>query len=128
MEFLTAIAIFLSPYLVKAGEKVSEETVKTLFETRQDLAEKFKSLFHNEIITLNLNESSTADETKKLLEAEPEIREEIQKKVESNLDLLKELENALWQKGIELTINAKTIGQVINNPSAPINQTITFND
>jgi hypothetical protein len=127
MELLSVVFAFLSPYLVKAGEKVSEETVKTLFESRQDLAKKFKGLFQNEIITLGLNETFTAEKTTKLIEAKPEVKEDIRKKIEANRGLFDELVNALKQKDGGININAKNIGQVINNPSAPITQTNKFN-
>jgi hypothetical protein len=126
MELLTAVAVFLSPYLDKAGEKVAEETVKTLFEKRQDLAEKFKNLFKDEIIKLGLNENSNAADTTKLLQAKPEIEKEIRQKIENNQDLLNELVSALQLQDSRITINAKNIGQAIINPSGPIYQNNEF--
>jgi hypothetical protein len=126
MELLTAVAVFLSPYLDKAGEKVAEETVKTLFEKRQDLAEKFKNLFKDEIIKLGLNENSNAADTTKLLQAKPESEKEIRQKIENNQDLLNELVSALQLQDSRITINAKNIGQAIINPSGPIYQNNEF--
>lgn len=126
----TALGIFLAPFLLKAGEKVTEKTVEALFDSRKDLAEKFKGLFATEIISLGLNDSSSPIEITKQLEAKPEIKGEISKKVANNQDLLLELVEAFKQMPQaefgEITINAKNIGQVINNPTASINQTNTF--
>lgn len=127
LEILTALAAFLSPYLVKAGEKVSEKTVETLFESRHDLAEKFKGLFQDEIITLGLNETSSFEETTKLLEANPEVIETIRQKIETNQDLLEDLVKASKLinrpefKGLQ--INAEKIGQV--NIKSTVSQNIT---
>jgi hypothetical protein len=122
---LTALAVFLSPYLVKAGEKIAEKTVEVLFESRKGLAEKFTGLFHQEITTLGLNDAATMEEVTEKLEARPEVKEEVRKKLESNPDLLNELAEAAKSAGI--TINAQNIGQVINNPTGPITQNNTFN-
>lgn len=107
MDILTPIAVFLSPYLAEAGKTVATETVKTLFASRQDLAERFKSLFHDEIITLGLNEATTAEDTVKLLSAKPEVKEEIRQKVENNQDLMELLTKAL-SKQEGRTISCKT--------------------
>jgi hypothetical protein len=127
VELLTALAVFLSPYLIKAGEKVSEKTVETLFESRFDLVEKFKDLFQDEIITLGLNETSNFEETTKLLEANPEVIETIRQKVETNQDLLNDLVktsqliNRPEFKGLQ--INAEKIGQI--NINSTVSQNIT---
>jgi len=121
---LTALGVFLAPYLQKAGEKVAEKTIETLFDSRKDLAEKFTGLFHQEIITLGLNDSATTEEVVEQLEAKPEIKAEIAKKVVDNRDLLDELAEAFKPMGI--TINAKNIGAVINQPTGPINLNNTF--
>ena len=127
MELLTALAVFLSPYLVKAGEKVSEKTVETLFESRLDLVEKFKDLFQDEIITLGLNETSNFEETTKHLEANPEVIETIRQKVETNQYLLNDLVktsqliNRPEFKGLQ--INAEKIAQI--NFNSTVAQNIT---
>ena len=127
MITITAIALFLSPYLVKAGEKVAEKTVETLFDSRKDIANKFLDMFKPEFQTLGLSEGSTTEEIAKQLEAKPEVKEAIRQKVVANKDLLDELVTALQQKDSGININAKNIGQVINNPTAPVTQTNTFN-
>ena len=118
----TALAVFLLPFLTKAGEKLTEKTVETLFDSHADLAEKFRGLFKPEFQTLGLSEISTTEEITKQLEAKPEVQEAIRQKVETNQDLL----NDLVQSNNQITINAKNIGQIINNPNAPVNQTVTF--
>lgn len=97
MITIAAIAAFLSPFLVKAGEKVAEKTVERLFDSRKDLAEKFFGLFKTEFQTLGLNETSTPEEITKQLEAKPEVKEEIRRKVEdtNNQDLMNQLTEAL---------------------------------
>jgi hypothetical protein len=120
---LATIAVFLSPYLVKAGEKISEETVKTLFESRQDLADKFKGLFRDEIISLSLHEAPSLEETIKLLEAKREIQETIRKKVEANQDLLNDLVSVLSVKISGVSINAEKIAQI--NINSTVSQNIT---
>ena len=127
MITITAIFAFLSPYLIKAGEKVAEKTVETLFDSRKDLADKFFGLFKPEFQTLGLSESSTTEEITEQLEAKPEVKEIIRQKVEANQGLLNETVSALQLIDSGITINAKNIGQVINNPTAPISQTNTFN-
>ncbi len=126
MITFAAIAAFLSPFLYKAGEKVLDKTVEALFDSRKDLAEKFLDVFKPEFQTLGLSESSTTEEIIKQLEAKPEVKEAIRAKVEANQDLLNELVSALQKVDSGITVNAKNIGQVINNPTAPITQTNTF--
>lgn len=127
---LTAIAVFLSPYLKKAGEKVAEKTIETLFDSRKDLAEKFAGLFKTEIISLGLSDTAPGSEVKSRLEATTELKSSVENKVVNNQALLAELVEAFRQmpqsefEGI--TINAKSIGQIINNPTGTINQTNTF--
>lgn len=127
---LATIALFLAPFLQKAGEKVTEKTVETLFDSRKDLAEKFKGLFQSEIISLGLVDVSSSTEIVKQLEAKPDIKEKIRRKVVDNPALLTEVIQAFRQMPQselnEITINAKNIGQVINNPTAPITQNNTF--
>jgi hypothetical protein len=103
----TAIAVFLAPYLQKAGEKVAERTVETLFDSRQDIAERFKGLFKNELISLDLGNTISSDEIKQKLEANPQIMEEIHKLVLDHQDLLNKVAEAL-SKQEGRTINTKT--------------------
>jgi hypothetical protein len=127
---LTAIAVFLSPFLKKAGEKVAEKTIETLFESRRDLAEKFTGLFKTDIISLGLSDSASTTEVRARLEASSEAKASVENKVVNNQRLLAELVEAFRQlpqaefEGI--TINAKNIGQVINNPTGAITQNNTF--
>src|ERR1051325_605695 len=126
---LAAIAAFLAPYLSKAGEKVAEKTVEIVLDSRKDLANRFKGLFSTEIISLNLSEASQLNEIHERLESQPELREHLTKKISSNRDLLRELVEAFRQmpqpEFAGVTINAKNIGQVINNPTGPISQNNT---
>jgi hypothetical protein len=127
---LTALAVFLAPYLHKAGEKVAEKTVEELFNARTELAERFSSLFKTDIISLNIGDSAPPTKIASQLELQPEVKEGIRKKIEANQDLLVELvetsEHMPHTKFGGITINAKNIGQAINNPYAPITQTNTF--
>lgn len=120
MEPITAttIAVFLAPYLQKAGEKVTEKTIEILFDSRKDLAEKFRGLFENEIITLGLNEPSS-EKAIELLSAKPEIIEEVREIVLANQDLLKQVAEAL-SKQEGRTINTKTY--IENAENFTINQ------
>ncbi|MEZ5425704.1 MAG: hypothetical protein R2747_05525 [Pyrinomonadaceae bacterium] len=128
---LTAIATFLSPFFEKAGNKIAEKTVEKAFESLPGLAQKFKGLFVDDIITLGLSEGDTPEDIKKQMEENPALKQSINEKVAGNQDLLNELLEAfksLPQNEFEgITINAKNIGQVINNPQGPITQTNTFN-
>jgi hypothetical protein len=103
----TAIALFLSPFLYKAGEKVLDKTIETLFDSRKDLADKFLDVFKPEFQTLGLSESSTTEEIAKQLEAKPEVKEAIRAKVEANQDLVTQLTEAL-SKQEGRTITCKT--------------------
>jgi len=124
---LTAIAVFLAPYFQKAGEKLAEKTVEIALEKRQDIKDKFINLFsRDEVISLSLNDNQNTGEVKALLTAKPEIAEAVQKQIEANPDLLKELLEIIKQQAgnesFQITINAKNIGQVINNPTGNITQ------
>ncbi len=127
---LSVIATLLAPFLLKAGEKVTEKTVEELFDSRKDIAEKFKELFQSEIVSLGLNNSSSSVEIVRQVETPPEIKEQVRKKLANNGDLLRDLIEAFTQMPQSefdgITINAKNIGQVINNPTAPITQTNKF--
>lgn len=124
---LSAIAVFLAPYLQKGGEKVAEKTVESLFEYRKDLAEKFTGLFSTEIISLGLSDSPTSSEISKQLEAKPEIKEIVGKKIAEQQDLVKELVEASKQipqaEFNAITINAEKIAQVNIDPHS-VSQTI----
>jgi hypothetical protein len=126
MEPITTIAIttFLAPYLKKAGEKVAEKTVETLFDSRKDLAEKFFSLFKSDIISLGLSDSPTIYEIEQQLELRPQVQQVVGQKIVKNQDLLQELIEAFrlmpQEEFTGITINAKNIGAVIHNPRAPI--------
>ena len=128
--FVPAIAVFLAPYLQKAGEKVAEKTVETLFDLRADLADKFTNFFKPEIITLGLSDRATSPEVTERLNAKPDVKEEIGKKIANNQDLLNELVTAFQQMPQQefrgISINAKNIGSVINNPTGPISIKNTF--
>jgi|ERR1044072_635899 hypothetical protein len=116
---LTALGVFLAPYLQKAGEKVAEKTVEALFDSRKDLADKFTGLFHQEIITLGLNDSTTAEEVTQKLAAKPGVKVKIDKKVSDNIDLLNKLAEALSKHEGGRVIHTKTYienaGDVIIN-------------
>lgn len=114
MITITAIAVFLSPFLVKAGEKVAEKTVEILFDSRKDLAEKFSGLFKTEFQTLGLSEIATTEEIVKQLEAKPQVKEEIRQKVENNQDLINQLTEAL-SKQERRTVACKTYIENIEN-------------
>lgn len=117
---LTAIAVFLSPYLKKAGEKVAEKTVETLFNSHEELAHKFKGLFSNEIITLGLDNSPSIAEINKQLEENPQVKDEINKKIADNQGLLSELVETLKKTSHKdyggVSINAEKIAQINVNP------------
>ncbi len=127
---LTALAVFLSPFLKKAGEKVAEKTIETLFDSRKDLAEKFTGLFKTDIISLGLSDSASTTEVRARLEASSEAKASVENKVVNNQALLAELVEAFRQmpqaEFAGITINAKNIGQVINNSTGPITQNNTF--
>jgi hypothetical protein len=124
---LSAIAVFLAPYLQKAGEKISERTVETLFDSRKDIAEKFLALFDTEIISLGLSDSASTAEITSRLEAEPKVKENVGRKIADKQDLLKELADAFKQLpqagAATITINAEKIAQVNINPHS-VSQTI----
>jgi hypothetical protein len=88
---LAALSAFISACLTKAGEKFSEKTVETAFESRQEIAEKFTGLFKSDIIQLGLSDSSTPEEITKQFAAKPEIIERASAKLQSDADSFKEL-------------------------------------
>ncbi len=127
---MTALAVFLAPYLQKGGEKVVEKTVEALFDARKDLAHKFTDLFKDEIISLDLDSSASTAEITKQLEAKPAVKAEVGQKVAAHQDLLNEMVVAAKQLPqadfAGITVNAKNIGAVINNSTGPITLNNTF--
>lgn len=122
----TAVATFLGACLYKAGETLSEKTIETVFENKQELADNFKGLFRQEIITLGLNEAATPAEITQQLEAKPEITAQALQKLTDNPKLLEDLNEQLKKKPGGMTINAEKIGQVIKENYGTINQTLNF--
>jgi SIR2-like domain len=92
---LAVIVAFLTPYFQKAGEKLTEKTVETLFESRKDIADKFKSLFESEITSLNLSEDTSSEEILKKLETKPGIKEQVIKKLENSESLVNDVREAI---------------------------------
>lgn len=89
---MAALAAFLAPYFQKAGEKLAEKTVEIALEHRQDIKDKFVSLFKpDEIISLGLDKPQTPEEAKALQEANPETAAAVRQRIETNRDLLDEL-------------------------------------
>jgi hypothetical protein len=128
---LTVLAMLLTPYFQKAGEKLSEKTVELALEKREDIKESFLNLFKgDEIISLDLNKREPIEQAKALLEAKPEIELEVRQKVESNQILLGKLlaiiKEQVGTESSQITINAKNIGQVINNPTGDVVQHNTW--
>lgn len=121
MEFF--VAIFIGTFFAETTKNVAKGTANLM-------QESFKSRFDREFISLGLSIDDTPEELQKKLQAKPEILEAVQQKLESNPDLIKELLEIIRQQTgketIETNINAKNIGQVINNPTGSINQTNNF--
>jgi len=125
---MTAINAFLLPFLQKGGEKLVEKSVELAFDSRRDLLDKFRSIFHDEIVTLNLDQSSSEDEISSILAKRPEVLRAIESKVAQNENLLSELVEVINQSahetGASVTINANKIGQVVNSPQSTVVQHI----
>lgn len=123
---LGAVAAFLAPFFIEAGKTLTVESVKLALEKRQDIKDKAIEIFRPELTLLNLNDAQSSEEVKALIEAKPQVAAEIQKKIESNPDLLKALLEIIKQQAggdsSQITINAKNVGQVINNPTSNITQ------
>ena len=128
MEPITTITVtaFLIACLYKAGETLSEKAIETVFENKQELADSFKGLFSQEIITLGLNEATTPAQVIKQLEAKPEVTAQALQKLTDNPNLLEELNEQLKKEPGGMTINAEKIGQVIKENYGTINQTLNF--
>lgn len=121
MEILVALLI---------GTFLSESTKNLAKGSANLMQESVKSRFDREFITLGLSLEDTPAEIQKKLEAKPEILEAVQQKLEANPDLIKELLEIIKQQTGKQTggsnVNAKNVGQVINNPTGTINQNNNF--
>ena len=128
MEPITTIAVaaFLKVCLDKAGETFTEKMIETAFKNKQGLADSFKGLFRQEIITLGLNEAATPAQVIKQLEAKPEVTAQALQKLIDNPKLLEDLNEQLKKETSGITINAEKIGQVIKENYGTINQTLNF--
>ena len=128
MEFITlaALSAFLRACLLKAGEKFSEKVIETTFEHKRELADVFTGLFQQEIITLGLNDSASPEDVRNRLEANPEVAARALKKLAGKPELLADFNEQLKRESGGVTINAKNIGQVIEENYGTINQTINF--
>lgn len=103
----TALASFLSLLFTEGGKTLATESVKLALQNRQDIKDGFVNLFkHDEIITLGLNEEKSPEQVKELLEANPEIAQEIDQRVKDNSELLDQLAKIL-SKHEGRTINTK---------------------
>lgn len=121
------VAAFLGACLYKAGEKVSEKTIETIFENKKELADAFTGLFRTEIIALGLNDSTTtAGEIQQQLNANPEVLKQALLKLKNTPELLKELDAQLRKETGKMIINAEKIGQLINDNHGTINQIVNF--
>ena len=123
---MSIIALTAGALFTEAGKTLTAETVKLAFKKRQDIKDKIIDVFRPELISLNLNDAQSPEEVKALIEAKPEIKAAIQNKIESNQELLKELLEIIKQQAgkdsSQININAKNIGQVINNSTGDITQ------
>jgi hypothetical protein len=73
-----------------------------------------------------LNDSATPEEVQKQLEAKPEVAIQALKRLASVPELLADFNEQLRKESGGMTINAKNIGQVVNENYGTINQTINF--
>lgn len=97
---ITALASFLAPFFVKAGETLSAETVKLALEKRQDIKDGFVKLFKpDEIITLGLDEDRKPEEVLELVKSNPDVAKEVERRIKDNSELLNELAKFLDQNG-----------------------------
>jgi len=128
MEPFTTIAVatFLKVCLDKAGETFTEKMIETAFKNKQGLADSFKGLFRQEIITLGLSEAATPAEVIQQLEAKPEVATQALQKLTDNITLLEDLNEQLKKQPGGMTINAEKIGQVMKENYGTINQTLNF--
>lgn len=128
MEPITiALSTFMAVCLRKAGEKLSEKAIEMAFESRRDIADKFSALFHDEIITLGLLDIYSSTETvKTILEANPEVLTHALEKLNGNPELVEEFNKELIKEIGSVSINARNIGQVVNEMHGTINQSFNF--
>lgn len=129
MELITlaTLSAFLGACLQKASEKFGEKSIETVFEHKRELADVFRGLFQQEIITLGLNDSVTPEDVQKRLESKPEVALQALKKLYDNPKLLAEFNEQLKTESGGMTISAKAIGQVIKENYGTIEITQTFN-
>lgn len=116
---LAALATFIAPFFQEAGKTLAVESVKLSLEKRQDIKDKFVSLFKpEEIITLGLNQKQSPEEVKALVKANPEVAEKVTRKIEAHPDLLNELLEIIKEQAgkdsSQITINAKNIAAAGN--------------
>lgn len=107
------------------------ETVKNVAKGSANmLQESVKSRFDREFTQLGLSIDDTPEQFQKKLQEKPEILEAVQQKLEANPDIIEELLEIIREQTkketIGTAIKAKNIGQVINNPTAPIHQKNKF--
>lgn len=124
---LTAIALFLAPYISKGGEKLAEKTIEAVFDSRSELADKFKGLFSDEIISLDLTANDSDADIESRLDEKPALRRSIESKISQNSALLLDLVEAIKSMpdagSAAVLINAEKIAQ-INYNSQNITQNI----
>lgn len=121
-----SIASFLAGCLLKAGEKVSEKTIETVFEHKKELLESFSGLFKQELITLGLSDNASLEEVQRKLETKPEIVRQALEKLKDEPELLREFNEQFRIETGGMTINAEKIGQVIRDNHGTINQIVNF--
>ena len=117
---LTALSAFIAACLRKAGEKFSEKTVETAFESRKELAEKFAELFKSDIIQLGLADAATPDEITKQFAEKPEIIERAESKLQSDVGLYRELLTILREAAKSSTTINNFSNQTNNDKSVNI--------
>ena len=111
MEPITAsIVALLGACLYKAGEKISEKTIETVFENKEELADGFTGLFRDDVITLGLTDRTTSVEVQRQLDAKPEIALQVQKKLDDNAELVRELHEQMKNVSGQMTNIAKNVG------------------
>lgn len=122
----SVIAAFLGACLYKAGEKISEKTIETVFENKRELAQRFTGLFKTEIITLGLNDVTTQAEVRQQLDANPEVFNQALQKLKNTPELLEDFNEVLRKETGGITVNADKIGQFIKDNHGTINQIVNF--
>ncbi len=116
MESITILAIstFLAPFLQKGGEKLVEKSVEAVFEKRSDLASRFRELFSEELIELNLGKLTSEGDLARQIQENSSTLAAIEQKIVSNRKLLAELVTATRKLPDfeHVTISADKIAQV----------------